>query len=139
MKAAVAAGVSSTAAAHLTVSEVKAEASDQTTIFLDTEGKRKKRVPSDWYNHLQRAFKVNEKMKNRFMGKEGIAAVGVSAGRFGGDNPYVTVDLDRSSKKKVERRGEVPESHQDVRIETAEAAEAAEPLCDRDIIQINQT
>lgn len=130
MKAAIAAGISPIAASRMTVSDVKAADSDQTTIPLDTEGRYKTQVPKDWFNHLQRAFKVKAEMKSRFSGKRGIAGIGISAGEFGGDNPHVTVDLDKDSEEKHERRGEVPEERENVRIDTAETGKGAKALCD---------
>lgn len=111
MKMAGAAGFGAATAANMTVDDVKAAASDQVTISFDISGRTKKQVPADWYDQVQRAKKATERIKEKYMGREGIVGIGRDAGggARGNGNPSVNVVLDSGSNAKDERRGELPE------------------------------
>jgi len=109
-------------------------------IYYDTEGKNKTHVPKGWYDYIQRARAVNEQMKKRFTDKEGISDIGMRVGDTSEDNPYVFIGVDKNSSKKDERRGEVPEERDGIRVEVEErnpsareaTAECEDELYDQD-------
>ena len=132
MKAAMASGFSVLTASRLTVDDVKAADSDEVVIYYDTEGRDKTHVPKGWYDYIQRARDVNERMKKRFTDREGISDIGMRVGDTSEDNPYVFIGVDKNSSKKDERRGEVPEERDGIRIEVEErdpSARKAEAQC----------
>lgn len=119
MKIASAAGFSSATAAALTPEDVKAADSDQVTIAFDIQGEVKHQVPADWYDHLVRARDVRDNIEKRFLERNGVSAVGLSAGK-NQDNPHVQVTLTRENEASEERRGEIPERENEVRVDIEE-------------------
>lgn len=129
----IAAGVGSTATAlYINSDDVEAAASDEVPIVIGFESKDpdrphesfgpvKKNVPADWYNDLQRAEDVNEKVKNRYLMREGVVGIGVSPGSYGGENSSVFVDI--LPKYIGELGGEIPEQVDGVPIEVQERSE----------------
>jgi hypothetical protein len=114
MKLAAAAGFPSAAALSMTPEDVKAAASDQVTIPFDTEGNYKIQVDADMFDHYIRTKDVRKEIEQEFQGRKGIS--GFSIKRERNDLHYVMVYLDSESKKKEERRGEIPEYKNDIRI-----------------------
>lgn len=122
-------GAGAATIANATVDDVKAANNDQVRISYDVTGEHKKLVPADWYDHLRRARKIRDKMERAHFQKDGVIAVGYSAGEYGGDNPHVLVGLEQSNDKADERRGEIPEYKNDIRIDTYET-ERGEANCE---------
>lgn len=87
-------------------------------IDIDVQGDYTKTVPEDWYNYVQRTRDVRDEIEKEFLGKDAVLSVGYSAGRYGGDNPHVKIGLEKGNENAEERRGEIPEERNDVRIET---------------------
>jgi hypothetical protein len=116
MKAAVAAGMSSSAALAMTPEDVKAADSDQVTIPFDVTGSEKRQVAADMIDWYYRARDATDKIRNAHFQKEGVDLV---ATRNGGskDNAHVLVVLDDSEGHADERRGEIPEEKNGVRVE----------------------
>lgn len=129
MKLATAAGFSATTAATLTADDIRAADSDQVTISFDTEGNIKNQVPADWYDWVQRAKEVRQKIYSRHWGKDGIKSIGMSSGE-GEDNPHIVVDLDQKNNKKEERRGEISEREDGIRIKIREKSNRFSADCD---------
>lgn len=122
MKLAAAAGFGASTVATLTSDDIKAAASDEVTIAFDVSGRNKKQVPADWYNRVQDAKRVNEQIQQKFAKREGVHSIGMSSGGGpdGSDNPHVQVTLDEDSDQKDERRGEIPERKDGIRIDVDE-------------------
>lgn len=114
------AGFGTVTATQLTIDDVRAADSDQVPIKLDTEGRYTKMVPSDWYDRLTKARQARNRLNERFKNKKGVVAVGLSAGRIGGENPFAIVHLDKESDQKEERRGEIPERSNGVEVKIGE-------------------
>jgi len=129
MEVAIATGMTPLAASQLTVEDVKAADSDQTPIPLDVEGKSITYVPSDWYDHLQTAKDVQNEMEERFFNKDSVNAISINAGSVSGENPHVKIKLNENSSAKEERRGEIPEEKDGVKIETSEVDPGVTALC----------
>jgi len=106
----------------MTVEDVKAAASDQVTISFDVSGRTKKQVPADWYDQVTEAKDVLQQIKDNYSGREGIIGIGRHAGggARGNGTPAVVVTLDSDSKKRDERRGELPERTNGIPIEIKE-------------------
>lgn len=137
MKLATAAGVPIATATHLTADDVKAADSDQMTISFDTEGNYKKRVAADWYDHFIRARDINDEITKKFWGREGIERIGLRGGG-NNDNPHVIVALDESKSEKENRRGEIPEWKNDVRIDVIEESGEKKLNCDDENADVSQ-
>lgn len=129
------AGFAFETAKHLTPEDFEAAASDQVPIVygmarsdpddLESLDPRKKRVPADWYNDLQAAIRVKEKVD--FIHQEGVKGVGVIPGEYGGQNASVRVDLHHVKADQL--RGRVPERIDDVPIEIREVGEGKPGGC----------
>lgn len=117
MQAALAAGFPATAALSMTPEDVKAADSDQVTIPFDTEGNYKIQVNAADYDHFMRAKGIRDDIESEFREREGIIGISLRGGL--GKN-YVQVNLDPENSAKEERRGELPERRNDVRIEPKE-------------------
>jgi len=119
MKLATTTGASTYAATSIASKRTRAAGSAQMMVSMDRKGWTRE-VPKDWYNRVERARRAQEKLKDRFLDKDGIIAVEYSPGQFGGENPYVAIVLDRDSAHREERRGNVPERKEEtpVRVET---------------------
>lgn len=123
MKLATAAGFSTATALTMTPEDVKAQDSDQVTISFDISGRNKKTVDADWYDHVQRSKRVRDTIESKYYSRDGINGVGI-----GNDGEHhVVVVLDKNHSKKDERRGELPERKNDVRIEIEEEDEIPSP------------
>lgn len=109
MNLATGAGFSTLTAAQMTVDDVKAAASDEVTVPIDTEGEYKIRVSEDWHERVRDAREANKRMKQRFSERNGVVSVGYSPGDMGGENPSVRVGIDPDHDEADERRGELPE------------------------------
>lgn len=133
VKMASAVGLSSAVAAQMTVDDVKASDSDQVTISLDTHGQRKWTMEADYLDWIQRARNATERIKKNHFGKSGIHSVGMVGGQ-GEDNPHVSVWLEKNNSEKDERRGELPEESEGVRIETEEKEDEFELHCEPDCV-----
>lgn len=120
IKALTGVGFSVTAASRLTAEDVKAADTDQVPISLDTEGKRKVMVSSDWYDRLTQARDVFEKLEKKWMKKDPVTGVWLSAGSKGGENPHVIIQVDNDHPRKDEAKGEAPERKNGVPVETEE-------------------
>jgi hypothetical protein len=131
MEAVKAIGFSTPVAMAMTSEDVKASNSDQVTVSFDVSGNTKYTVAADRMEWLQRARKANKNIQNRFTGKEGIVSIGM-AGGGGKDNPHVVVTLDRKSDESAERRGEIPEEENGVRVETKQGSKEGDVDCDPD-------
>lgn len=129
VKLASAVGLSSAVASQMTVDDVKASDSDQVTVSLDVDGQRKYTMAADRLDWLQRATKANEYIKSNHRHKKGVVSIGMSGGDKE-DNPHVVVKLDKNSNEKDERRGEIPENRNGVRIETQEVERELHLACD---------
>ena len=133
MQAATAIGFSSPVVMNMSVNDVKAADSDQVTVSFDVSGNTKYTVAADRMDWLQKAKSANEHIKNKYYQREGILGVGMSGGK-GEDNPHVVVSLDRDNNSSEERRGELPEEHNGIRIETQERDKEETHLCNEDCI-----
>jgi hypothetical protein len=120
LEVATAAGMSSAAALTLTPEDVKAADSDQVTVPFDVEGKSKFQIDSDRLDWYYRARDVTKHIQEIHIEKEGVFSIGLRGGG-GKDNPHVFVTLDNSTGKADERRGELPEERNGVRVEIEEA------------------
>lgn len=118
-------GASVTTLENITVNDVKAADDDQVTIFLDTEGDRTKHVGADWYDQLTKANRVRQQIENGHLHKEGVIGVG----RSPAEEPSVKVTLDRNNPEKEERRGEIPERKNGVKIEIKENSRGEQKNC----------
>lgn len=121
METAKAIGFSTPVALAMTAEDVKASDSDQVTVSFDVSGDTKYTVSADRMDWLQRARRANKNIQKRFMNKDGVIAIGMSGGG-GKDNPHVVVTLDRNNEKSDERRGELPEKENGVRVEIKEGS-----------------
>jgi hypothetical protein len=133
MKAAVAAGMSSSAALAMTPEDVKAADSDQVTIAFDTEGEVKKQIAADTLEWYYRARDATEQITQGHFHKDGVHRV---ATRGGGpkDNAHVHVILDDENGHADERRGEIPEEKNGVRVDVdtydqTESNDHCDPEC----------
>jgi hypothetical protein len=133
MKAAVAAGMSSSAALAMTPEDVKAADSDQVTIPFDVDGETKRQMPADLLDWYYRAGDATESIKQGHAHKDAVMTIG-TVGPRAGDNPHVLVTLDNSRGNAEERRGELPEKRNGVRVETKKGDETSfeEHDCDAD-------
>jgi len=131
MEAAKAIGFSTPVAMAMTSEDVKASDSDQVTVSFDVSGNTKYTVAADRMEWLQRARKANKNIQNRFTGKEGVVSIGMTGGG-GKDNTHVVVTLDRKSDESAERRGEIPEEENGVRVETKQGSKEGNVDCDPD-------
>jgi hypothetical protein len=139
MRYALAAGVAPATAHALTKDDLRAAASDQVTIAFDVDGEHKKQVPGDWYNRVRQTNDVVKRIQDRFMGRRGVAGVGMSAGG-NGDNPHILVTLDERKGEKEERRGEIPERENGVRIDIEEGDPTEETEdCDDERLDATET
>lgn len=137
IKALSSAGFGAASVSAITVDDVKASDSDQVTISLTCDGDRKKRVSSDWYDHLVRARRVKKKMEENWLhsgrgnkdSHNDVFGVWLDAGT-GSNNPHVKVTIDKNSSTKDETRGNVPERRNDVSIDVEEAPREYESMCD---------
>lgn len=116
MKAAAAAGMSSAAVLTLTPDDVKAAASDEVTIPFDVDGEVKKQVPTDLMDWYYRARDATYQIKQGHAHKNAVVTI-ATTGPKDGDNPHVLVRLDESRGDAEERRGELPEERNGVRVE----------------------
>lgn len=128
-----AAGISTAVASHMTVDDVKASDSDQVTVSLDVDGKRKWTMDADRLDWVQRATRATENIRKNHVRKRGVFSVGMSGGD-GEDNPHVVIKLNEKSDEKEERRGEIPEERNGVRVEFEEEEYDASLLCDTDCV-----
>lgn len=132
MKAATAAGMSTASALTLTPKDVKAADSDQVTIPFDVDGEIKRQVDADMMDWYYRARDATNQISGEFLTRDGVAAVG-TVGGVPKDNPHVIVRLEDSNGKADERRGELPEERNAVRVETETASDSDfEEHCDPD-------
>jgi len=131
-------GFAAGTAAALTPEDINAAGSDQVPITIDTSGESVVMVDADWYDRVQEARKVFQKMKNEWLPEQAdnnvrenrgrgkgkdkhddVSGVWFSAGK-GNDNPHVIVSIDQESESKDNTRGNIPERRQGVRIEVEE-------------------
>lgn len=107
-------GFSAPVATSLTAEDVDAADSDQVPID-ETLGPDSsvRMVPSDWYDRLKHAERVSE--RNNYLNREGAIAQSVIPGRFGGDNPHITITINDKGQK-----GDYPERKDGVRIDVVE-------------------
>ena len=131
MRAASSVGLSSAVAANMTVEDVKASDSDQVTVSFDISGNSKHTVDADRMEWMARATEATRQVQNKHSGKEGILRIGTRGGGSK-DNPHVMVTLDRDSEEKEERRGELAEKKNGVRVETQKDEDEWELHCDPD-------
>lgn len=137
LKALSSAGFGAASVNAITVDDVKAADSDQVTIAITCDGERKKRVSSDWYDHLVRARRVKNEIEENWLystdsGKDSyddVFAVWLDAGTDS-NNPHVKVTIDKNSSSKEETRGNVPERRDNVRIDVEEAPREHEQVCE---------
>lgn len=137
MNLASAIGFSTPVAMNMTVDDVKASDSDEVTVSWDVSGNTKYTVAADRVEWLQRAKKVNEEIKDEYFDSRGILGVGMSGGD-GEDNPHVVVSLDKDDEESSERRGELPEQKDGIRIETQEREREGETTCEPDCVSENE-
>lgn len=127
------AGISTAVAANMTVDDVKAADSDQVTISLDCRGNRKYTTAADYLEWCQRAKRATDHITEAHFDKEGVLSVGMNGGKSQ-DNPHVVVTIDKNSNKKEERRGEIPEEQNGVRVETRERENNIRLACNTDCV-----
>ena len=63
---------------------------------MDTYSARKKHVPTDWYDQLQRAYRTRESVD--YIKNDGVKGVWVVPGEYGGDNSHLRVEVDTEAK-----------------------------------------
>ncbi|WP_254839933.1 hypothetical protein [Natronomonas marina] len=100
----------------MTPEDVKASDSDQVTISFDVSGRHKVQVDAAFYDHAQKAKRVRDKISSKHFGREAISGIGIA----NDGEHHVLVTLDANSPEKDERRGELPERQNDVRIKIEE-------------------
>lgn len=124
-------------AKYLTPEDFEVAASDQVPIVygmarsnpddLDSLEPRKKLVPADWYNDLQAATRVKEKVD--FIHWDGVKGVGVIPGEYGGQNASVEVDI--LHRKADQLHGRIPEEIDGVPIDLREVGEGKPGGCNQ--------
>lgn len=139
-----AAGFSAGSALHLTADDVAAAADDQVPIVYalapdpDTPASeenrglqpRVKNVPADWYDDVQRAYRVHE--SSALSSRPGVAGTGVNPAEYGGKSSHIDVYLSESAipadghvNSLETARSRIPESVESVptRLRTIETPE----------------
>lgn len=121
-------------AAHLTAEDVIAAGKREVPIVYgytrDVDGDpssmapgkatvpRTTNVPADWYNDLQHAFNIHDRVSDQWLSMDGVVSTGVSPGEYGGENASIVVELLRNNAS--QNRGKIAESVRGVPIEIEE-------------------
>jgi len=138
MRAAAAAGMSSAAVLTMTQEDVKASDSDQVTIPFTISGDVKKQIDADLLDWYYRARDATKQITKAHFEKEGVNRIGTRGGGSK-DNPHVIVILDDRNGKADERRGEIPEEINDVRVELETYDEVEDERYNGDICNKTET
>lgn len=125
MKAAASVGMSSAAVLAMTPDDVKAADSDQITIPFDVSGDEKKQISADLIEWYYRARDATDQIREAHFHKDGVWRI-MTRGGGPKDNPHVLVTLEDDNGKADERRGEIPEYKNGVRVETETCEDGAE-------------
>lgn len=114
------AGIGFSSAIHLTSEDVKAANEDEVPIVYALKrnekddpsslSPKKKMVPADWYNNLQHALNVHDKVD--FVNIPGVMASWVGPAEYGGENSILEVDITDENA-----RGKIPEKVEGVPVE----------------------
>lgn len=118
------------AAAYLSIEDVKAASTDEVPIVVGFRSDEPKEsidsmtpvveyVPADWYNNLQQAREVQSQFEQSIGEMEDVVGIGVEAGKTGGENASVRVNVLPGQKSQM--LGAIPESEQGVPVEISEA------------------
>jgi hypothetical protein len=115
-----AAGMAPSAAANITVDDVKAADSDQVPISIDVDGEIIEHVPADWYDRVVHTRDVRDKLARNHGRKESILAIGYDPATRDRGQPAVKIHFEREHKNKEQDQKEVPDKRDGVPIEKEE-------------------
>lgn len=138
LKSFIASGACTASAIHLTTDEVDAAASDETEIVVgyssddpdnphETFSPVTDYVPTDWYEELLRAREVNEKLKSKYIGREGIVSQSVLAGVLGGET--ASIEFGIAPDAAGEPASVLPEMVNGIPIKTTERSRPTPDSC----------
>lgn len=105
-----AAGMAPSAAANITVDDVKAADSDQVPISIDVDGEIIEHVPADWYDRVVHTRDVRDKLARNHGRKESILAIGYDPATRDRGQPAVKIHFEREHKNKEQDQKRFPTS-----------------------------
>ncbi len=100
--------------------------SDAVEIDVTVTGSQTTEVPRDWYQRVKAAERVLER-SNIVRRLDGVVGKYVDAGKFGGENPHVVIDIEAGNE---DARGQIPERIGGLRVDVVEREYAREASTD---------